>query len=192
MRAELKGSADNAIHLVKADGNASIHVGSDYNIYLPTERQQITQDSTIFRSLSKQIMLVPYYPANRFQGRFRELNDIHDYFRAPRATDERQLRIVSIRGLGGMGKTQLAPQYIFNNKQSYRGIFWLLGEDRTILQQDYAQIARRIDPANSLANAYNNSGSGYLAVGENDKALYLFQQALSIKRIFGDEESMPY
>ena len=43
-----------------------------------------------------------------------------------------------------------------------------------------------------LANAYNNTGGGYLVLEDYNRALPLFRRALDIKRTLGNEDNMPY
>jgi NB-ARC domain len=51
---------------------------------------------------------------------------------------------VTLHGLGGIGKTQLAIAYTKAHRGDYSAIFWLNIKDEVSVKQSYSQIARRI------------------------------------------------
>ncbi len=51
---------------------------------------------------------------------------------------------VVLRGLGGIGKTQLAVAYAKRHKDSYSAIFWLNIKDEESLEQSFAKVAKQI------------------------------------------------
>ena len=53
-------------------------------------------------------------------------------------------RAVTVHGLGGIGKTQLAITYIKAHRDDYSAIFWLNIKDEVSVQQSYSRVARRI------------------------------------------------
>ncbi|KAJ8126610.1 hypothetical protein O1611_g7025 [Lasiodiplodia mahajangana] len=53
-------------------------------------------------------------------------------------------RTVVLHGLGGMGKTQLAIEYMKQNKDNYSAVFWLNIKDGNSLKQSFTRIARQI------------------------------------------------
>ena len=52
---------------------------------------------------------------------------------------------VSIYGLGGVGKTQVAIEYIYRYEQEYKAIFWISAADQAVLFSGFESIAKMID-----------------------------------------------
>jgi NB-ARC domain len=53
-------------------------------------------------------------------------------------------RTVVLRGLGGIGKTQLTIAYAKRHKDKYSAIFWLNIKDEDSLKQSFAKVAKQI------------------------------------------------
>ena len=51
---------------------------------------------------------------------------------------------VTLHGLGGIGKTQLAIAYIKAHRDNYSAIFWLNIKDEVSVKQSYLRLAKRI------------------------------------------------
>jgi hypothetical protein len=51
---------------------------------------------------------------------------------------------VVLHGLGGIGKTQLAVEYVRRHKEKYTAIFWLNANDKDSLQLSFRGIAQQI------------------------------------------------
>lgn len=77
---------------------------------------------------------IPHDPSPHFVGRVRELIELHSRLKASRR--------VTIHGLGGVGKTQLAARYVHQRGDLYAdGVFWLRGEYESDLLGDLASLA---------------------------------------------------
>lgn len=48
---------------------------------------------------------------------------------------------VVLHGLGGIGKTQLAIEYIRRHKEKYTAIFWLNANDQDSLKLSFRDVA---------------------------------------------------
>ncbi|KAK9420145.1 putative NB-ARC domain-containing protein [Seiridium unicorne] len=94
--------------------------------------------------LTRPTMLVPLDRNPAFFGRTKELSTIQAYTSRTPAVEERKLKTVAIRAIGGMGKTQLALEFIFRERLAFKGIFWIRSEESIVMQQDFAQIGRTI------------------------------------------------
>jgi hypothetical protein len=68
-----------------------------------------------------------------------DLTEIHRTLR-----DDGTRRTVVLRGLGGIGKTQLAIAYANRHKDSYSAVFWLNIKDKDSLKQSFARAAKQI------------------------------------------------
>lgn len=86
-----------------------------------------------------------------FVAREEELAQIDQVLRSG---DGRQA--VTIHGLGGIGKTQLAIAYAVRHRADFSAIFWFNIKDRDSVKQSFARAARRI------ATDYPSSGLGGL------------------------------
>jgi hypothetical protein len=53
-------------------------------------------------------------------------------------------RECTLCGLGGMGKSQIALEYCYRNKDNYRYIFWIDADTDETLQNSFAFVARRL------------------------------------------------
>ena len=51
---------------------------------------------------------------------------------------------VTLHGLGGIGKTQLAIAYTKAHRDDYSAIFWLNIKDEVSVKQSYSRLAKRI------------------------------------------------
>ncbi|KAI4261199.1 MAG: hypothetical protein L6R42_003599 [Xanthoria sp. 1 TBL-2021] len=76
---------------------------------------------------------------NHFVARQEELAAIHKTLGSGTGR-----QAVTLHGLGGMGKTQLAAAYAKAHSSDYSAILWLNIKDEDSVKQSYARIARRI------------------------------------------------
>jgi hypothetical protein len=51
------------------------------------------------------------------------------------------LKTFALYGAGGIGKTELASEYVFTRKDRYSAIFWASADSRNVLLEDFARIA---------------------------------------------------
>ncbi|KAH7418739.1 kinesin light chain 1 [Cadophora sp. MPI-SDFR-AT-0126] len=74
-----------------------------------------------------------------FVARKTELIEIHQAL-----SGDGSRRVVVLRGLGGIGKTQLSIAYAKRHKDNYSAIFWLNIKDEDSLKQSFAKLAKQI------------------------------------------------
>ena len=55
---------------------------------------------------------------------------------------------VALYGMGGVGKTQVATEYVFKYRAHYRSVFWLSAATQADLQIGFQQIAKEVHCAN--------------------------------------------
>ncbi|KAI1210264.1 P-loop containing nucleoside triphosphate hydrolase protein [Annulohypoxylon truncatum] len=90
----------------------------------------------------------------RFVAREDEIQRMHGILRKAEGR-----RTVILHGLGGIGKTQLAREYIKRHRDHFTAAVWLNARDATSLQQSYLQTAQRIHnraPVIYVSNAVQN------------------------------------
>jgi hypothetical protein len=79
---------------------------------------------------------LPPAPSDHFVGRLQELEEVHRLL-----TSSASHRLL-VSGLGGIGKTQLAVQYLHAHLGDYpEGRFWLRGQDPALLAGDLVAMA---------------------------------------------------
>jgi len=85
------------------------------------------------------IFLVPYNRNPRFTGRADLLAQLHEKFieTKPKQYNHR----VAIYGMGGVGKTQIAIEYVYRYRDDYNGIYWISASDQTALLSGFQKIA---------------------------------------------------
>lgn len=87
----------------------------------------------------------PQIEQDAFIGRRAELQQLQEWF-PPRNKDQ---RVVSIVGMGGLGKTQLSLAYARECRDQYTTIFWVNAKDETSLRQSFSVLASIITTDNA-------------------------------------------
>ncbi|KAF5228606.1 hypothetical protein FAUST_10974 [Fusarium austroamericanum] len=94
--------------------------------------------------LIKPTLIIPFDRNTEFVGRESELKKMQDF--AESHSSQTRLKAISIRGIGGMGKTQLALEFTYRDRNqptpTFKAMFWIRSENITILEQDFANIGR--------------------------------------------------
>ena len=93
---------------------------------------------------------------------------------------------VVLHGLGGIGKTQLAIEYVRRHKEKYTGIFWLNANDEDSLRLSFRDIAQQVlkhHPSTSMLasvdleenlNQVVNAVKAWLEIPKNMRWLMIF------------------
>ncbi|RUP48810.1 hypothetical protein BC936DRAFT_143928 [Jimgerdemannia flammicorona] len=85
-------------------------------------------------------------------------------------------KLISLSGLGGMGKSQIALEFCYRNKEHYQYIFWMEADTDTALQSSFNATAKKLDLpilGKSPADVVNctiewfQENSGWLLVFDN-------------------------
>ena len=85
---------------------------------------------------------VPFGRDEQFYGR----EDILEKVRRaldPRDGDER-CRALALHGMGGVGKTKIALQYVNSSRSKFDAIFWISADNSIKLTQSFLEISRRL------------------------------------------------
>jgi tetratricopeptide (TPR) repeat protein len=82
-------------------------------------------------------------PKNKyFTGRKEQLQSLRNQFTT--RTSNRVVLTQAVAGLGGLGKTQLALEYAYEQRPRYEVVWWLRAEQENTLLEDYANLAAEL------------------------------------------------
>ncbi|KAG4432549.1 hypothetical protein IFR05_011961 [Cadophora sp. M221] len=101
-----------------------------------------------FEQFAVGLNLASFPEAAQFVAREKELSKMHELLHG-----HSNRTCVVLHGLGGIGKTQLAIEYIRRHKEKYTAIFWLNANDRDSLKLSFRDVAQQVlkyHPSTSL------------------------------------------
>ncbi len=121
-------------------GKSAIELGllPDDASHMNTSAQASSQASEQSSSNTVIKPLLPFHRNALFTGRETTLEHIHALFH------DRGTHVVALTGLGGIGKTQIAIEYVYRFRQDYDIIVWLHAEDSTTLTADCTKLLRQL------------------------------------------------
>lgn len=130
--------------------------------------------------INKKIM---YRENKNFVSRKEYLNDIFSTFE----NKTNNSRIQILRGIAGIGKTQIAVKYTYEYSNLYDSIWWLRAEDKLVLLSDYCKIiskSSRFEENSQIIN-FEDTLSYVKEKIENSKfkILLIFDNANSLEDI---------
>lgn len=105
---------------------------------------QYSRENDKIKSFGLCLGQAPQIHPHAFKGREKELAELQNWL-LPAKHPKRQC-IVSIVGLGGMGKTQLSLAYARECGDSYSSVFWINAKDEASLKHDTANLSTIIFP----------------------------------------------
>jgi hypothetical protein len=112
------------------------------------EAMKLTGTGVDFEQFAVGLNLASFPKAAQFVAREKELSKMHELLH-----DHSNRTCVVLYGLGGIGKTQLAIEYIRRHKEKYKAIFWLNANDQDSLKLSFRDVAQQVlkyHPSTSL------------------------------------------
>ena len=91
--------------------------------------------------IPRKYRVLPLCENLHFHGRAVELEELSN---ALLGKDADKLLIHSIIGLSGVGKSQLALKFVYQNLQDFEGVFWISADNDVKLAQGFATIAKEV------------------------------------------------
>src|SRR5215471_10847069 len=89
------------------------------------------------QQLSTSNFVVPFEQNRWFTGRKVFLETLKQ-----KLVDQIYNHRVALYGMGGIGKTQVALEYVYTNRTTYQRIYWLTAVDQASLLSGYQKIAK--------------------------------------------------
>ena len=84
---------------------------------------------------------VPHFRNQSFAGRADKLSELHHRL----ASSQPGANVQVVTGLGGMGKTQLVVEYLYQYAADYDIAWWIHAEEPATLASDFADLATELD-----------------------------------------------
>lgn len=103
------------------------------------EALKLTGIGVDFEQFAIGLNLVSVPEAVQFVAREKELSKMYELLHA-----HSNRTYVVLYGLGGIGKTQLAIEYIRRHKEKYTAIFWLNANDQNSLKLSFRDVAQQL------------------------------------------------
>ncbi|KAK8036599.1 hypothetical protein PG991_001736 [Apiospora marii] len=113
-------------------------VSGEMQIMMRTAIERV--QSNLHNTFSLPLDLSEVTIVEHFVARTEELESLHAILEKPAG----RRRTAVVHGLGGMGKTQLAVEYLRHHQSDYSATIWLNARDETSLQQSFVQVAERL------------------------------------------------
>ncbi|KAK3984313.1 hypothetical protein QBC44DRAFT_388576 [Cladorrhinum sp. PSN332] len=88
------------------------------------------------------VVILPNRRITKFVGRLDVLNEIDQHF--VKGAIQQDLTILTLCGIGGIGKTELAYHYARRYAFEYEAVLWVSAETSQSLRRGFAQIARAL------------------------------------------------
>src|SRR5436190_525764 len=95
----------------------------------------------------------------------------------PGRQNHRQWRFV-LHGLGGIGKTQLAVEFVSQHRRRFSGVFWLDGRSKDSIMQSIASYASKIPDSqiSQSSKTYAAGDTGDITVVVQEVMLWLARE----------------
>jgi tetratricopeptide (TPR) repeat protein len=106
---------------------------------IPAANDSVSQRDEAVEGRMPQNWYVPYQRNPFFSGRADVLQQLHQQL-TTLTTEQPALPLV-MSGLSGIGKTQVALEYVYRYQQDYKHIFWLNASSEQALLADYIAVA---------------------------------------------------
>lgn len=162
---------------VVASDRAQIHLGDVH--YHNVQHNHSQREQSPF-SFGLCLGDAPQIEPDAFQGRQHELQQLRSWLTSRDGGPT--LRVVSIVGMGGIGKTQLSIAHARECAEEYSSVFWINAKDQTSLRRALAAVSSIVSsqPSCELVTRTNDEGNAienlrrWLSEPNNDRWLLIF------------------
>jgi ATP/maltotriose-dependent transcriptional regulator MalT len=123
----------------------------DFCTDVQNEATVLTSIGMDFEQYTVRFNLSSFPEAAQFVARERELSKMHELLHGHSSR-----AAVVLHGLGGIGKTQLAVEYVRRRKEKHTAIFWLNANDEDSLRLSFRNIAQQVLQCHPLAGVLSS------------------------------------
>lgn len=102
--------------------------------------------AALFRPTDHTILHADIYAVPRFIGRQRELDQLLQALSRQGTGHDAPACVAWVSGPGGVGKSALAREYAWQNRDKYEGVWWIRAMEPQTAINDLVELARRIYP----------------------------------------------
>jgi transcriptional regulator with XRE-family HTH domain len=155
----------------------------------PDQRVEDPSFPASLRLASQLLWHLPYQRNPLFTGREAIFQRLHEALNAGRMGAMPQVQAIS--GLGGIGKTQTALEYLYRFVDAYQMILWMRAETRPVLVSDIIALAEELHlvkkedhkqyEAIEAVKRWLHEQTGWLLVLDNIEELQLLREFLPSK-----------
>nr|AZI94745.1 OdiLe1 [Liposcelis sp. PH-2016] len=96
-------------------------------------------------------------PVDEFTGRKNELLDLHGKVHRNPEKPTEITRMTVISGLGGLGKTELARQYIQEHGEDFQNVVWINSESEATLLESFSRLVKKLNIETKDGNGKENN-----------------------------------
>ncbi|HLG62436.1 MAG TPA: tetratricopeptide repeat protein [Ktedonosporobacter sp.] len=111
--------------------------GGEATVWSAVEEQDIPHEQTLWH--------VPFRRNSYFTGRESVLEQIHALLKHVQTGDSCSPHIVSLSGLGGIGKTQIAVEYAYRYSSTYQAVLWIQANSRNVLNSSVTMLSSLLE-----------------------------------------------
>lgn len=137
---------------------------------------------SVFPGALPRIWNVPHQRNPNFTGRDNLIVELHESLNSGRPAERNQ----AVYGAGGVGKTQIALEYVYRHADDYQLVWWLRSEETAALAADYAGLYAKLGllPADVTDQGYM-SGAVRRWLEQNGGWLLVFDNAVKAEDVSG-------
>ncbi|KAK5653199.1 hypothetical protein OQA88_9097 [Cercophora sp. LCS_1] len=150
LRGELKRWLRGVENVGRADAtviaNSGPQLTSDMTLMPPRHGGNLKPKAVAPSSPETRLQIIPWNPNPNFTGRKKELDQIHSILHPSQATSQTSTHagVCIIHGLGGLGKTQMAAQYVYKFCKDYDHYICLKADSAASLDDGFLTVARKL------------------------------------------------
>lgn len=142
--------------------------------------EKLTSVGNNFEKFAVDLNILSFPEPAQFVARQSELTEMHRLLHGHSTRSS-----VVLHGLGGIGKTQLAIEYIRQHKEKYTAIFWLNANQEDSLRLSFRSIAQEVlkhHPSNNILSSVDlgnldqvvNAVKSWLSIRDNTRWLMIY------------------
>ncbi len=169
-----------------------LETGGEDSRLAPEQKAEAQGTLSALPGASSVLWNLPHPRNLHFTGREEMLVRLHHVLNADSLDDLEALTpVLAISGLGGIGKTELALEYIYRYSDEYQAVFWVRADTHEALIADFAAIANMLDLPSKVQQDQRQSAemlkrwfeqhTAWLLILDNLEEFSLLHQFISFK-----------